>query len=63
MKYTLSKKIVLLFFVFLCFQSVSAQKFWESKYVKLKKDGKLAYLPDEQGNIIPDFSRVGYRQN
>ena len=23
-------------------------------------DGTLKYFPDEKGNIIPDFSRVGY---
>jgi hypothetical protein len=33
---------------------------WESKYVKLNKDGSLQYQPDEKGNTIPDFSRVGY---
>ena len=43
--------------------SVSAQKKWESKFVKLDPKGKLQYIPDEQGNIIPDFSRVGYHQN
>ena len=24
-------------------------------------DGKLVYVPDEQGNIIPDYSHAGYR--
>jgi hypothetical protein len=33
---------------------------WQSKFVKLNKDGSLSYTPDEKGNIIPDFSRVGY---
>jgi hypothetical protein len=33
---------------------------WESRFVKLHKDGSLKYIPDEKGNIIPDFSRVGY---
>lgn len=33
---------------------------WQSKYVQLQKDGKLVYVPDEKGNTIPDFSRVGY---
>jgi len=37
----------------------SSQK-WQSKFVKLNKDGSLEYVPDEKGNIIPDFSRVGY---
>ncbi len=33
---------------------------WESKFIKLNKDGSINYVPDEKGNIIPDFSRVGY---
>ena len=33
---------------------------WESKFIKVNKDGSLKYIPDEKGNIIPDFSRVGY---
>src|SRR5688572_15710417 len=32
----------------------------ESKFIKVNKDGSLKYIPDEKGNIIPDFSRVGY---
>ncbi|RZL50627.1 MAG: hypothetical protein EOP00_03455 [Pedobacter sp.] len=57
------KKVVLFFFTMLLMQPILGQKFWDSKYVKIKGDGKLAYLPDELGNIIPDFSRVGYHQN
>jgi len=37
-----------------------AQKTWESKYIKVNRDNTLTYLPDEKGNTIPDFSRVGY---
>ena len=33
---------------------------WESKFIKQNKDGSLKYIQDEKGNIIPDFSRVGY---
>lgn len=33
---------------------------WQSSLVKVTVDGKLAYTPDEEGNTIPDFSRVGY---
>ena len=33
---------------------------WQSKFVKQEKNGRLVYTPDEQGNILPDFSRVGY---
>jgi len=34
---------------------------WHSKYLKVK-NGKLIYIPDEKGDIIPDFSRVGHHQ-
>jgi hypothetical protein len=34
----------------------------ESKYIGINKDGSLNYKADEDGNIIPDFSRVGYHQ-
>jgi len=40
-----------------------AQQKWESKYLSVAKNGKLNYQPDEKGNVIPDFSRVGYHQN
>lgn len=45
--------------------SVSAIAFtgmpaWESKFVKQQKNGQLDYKADKQGNIIPDFSAVGY---
>lgn len=33
---------------------------WESQFVKTTNNGSLQYVPDEKGNIIPDFSRVGY---
>ncbi len=31
-----------------------------SKFVKQNTDGGLSYVPDEKGNTIPDFSRVGF---
>ena len=49
----------------LCFfnvQFVAAQQ-WQSAFVKVKSDGHLTYVSDQQGNIIPDFSRVGYHQH
>lgn len=36
-----------------------AQQVFNSKYVSVN-GSRLAYHPDEQGNIIPDFSKVGY---
>ncbi|MDB5110396.1 MAG: hypothetical protein JWR67_1510 [Mucilaginibacter sp.] len=35
---------------------------WQSKLVTLNPDGSLTYHPDEQGNTLPDFSRVGYHE-
>jgi hypothetical protein len=35
---------------------------WESKFVQVDKNGQLKYTPDDKGNILPDFSRVGYYQ-
>lgn len=36
---------------------------WQSKFVKIKKDGHLQYIADQKRNTIPDFSHVGYHQN
>lgn len=33
---------------------------WSSEHVFYGKNGKLEYKPDSLGNIIPDFSHVGY---
>ncbi|MDH7571641.1 MAG: hypothetical protein QHJ73_18845, partial [Armatimonadota bacterium] len=37
-----------------------AEKAPHSKLVFPGKDGRLVYVPDEQGNTIPDFSHCGY---
>ncbi|HTH31132.1 MAG TPA: hypothetical protein VL946_07260, partial [Lacibacter sp.] len=50
--------LVLSVIIALSFQSHTVK--WISKFVKLNKDGSLQYIPDGKGNIIPDFSRVGY---
>jgi len=55
-------KLNLIAFFFLITSFANAQTKWESKYVKVKS-GHLTYIPDELGNTIPDFSRVGYHQN
>lgn len=36
------------------------QSLQESQLVKVNDNGKLVYIPDEKGNILPDFSLVGY---
>jgi len=40
----------------------NAQSSWNSVHIREEK-GKLMYVPDEKGNTIPDFSRVGYYNN
>ena len=40
--------------------SFKPKESWQSKFVKLNKDGSLKYIADEKGNILPDFSLVGY---
>jgi len=46
--------------VFLSFQPRTSA--WESRLLHLQKDGQLQYIPDDKGNTLPDFSRVGYEQ-
>lgn len=52
--------IFLLVFFSLLAIGINAQEAWQSNLVKLNTDGSLSYTPDKEGNIIPDFSRVGY---
>lgn len=33
---------------------------WSSKFLHIDQSGRIVYQPDEEGNIIPDFSLVGY---
>src|SRR5688572_28096525 len=54
------QKFVLLILTALILSFVLPSPRWESKFIKLNKDGSLKYIADEKGNIIPDFSRVGY---
>lgn len=52
-----SLKITLIFLFFLSLQVVKAQN---SSLVSLDSNGKLIYTPDAKGNVVPDFSAVGY---
>ena len=54
------QKFVLLILTALILSFILPLPPWESKFIKVNKDGSLKYVPDEKGNIIPDFSRVGY---
>ena len=52
------------FFILLaavCLTPSQAQDAWSTDYAYYGKGGKLSYTPDEEGNVIPDFSHVGYR--
>ena len=55
---------LLSFIVVLCVFLACATTAWaEGNYSKLVypgPDGRLVYVPDEKGNIIPDFSHCGY---
>ena len=42
-----------------CFKSSSAEEIF-SKIVYPDKDGKLVYMPEQNGNVIPDFSHCVY---
>ncbi len=54
-------KRILFIFTFLQFVfNGFSQQTWQSKFVQLDENQNLVYFPDEQGNIIPDFSSVGY---
>ncbi|MDD3078148.1 MAG: hypothetical protein PHH37_03465 [Paludibacter sp.] len=50
-----------LFILTISISTVFCQSTWQSKFV-FESAGKLVYKADENGNIIPDFSRVGYHQ-
>jgi hypothetical protein len=58
-----SQTIFLLILVFLLikYSGTNAQQNWSPEQVYYGKGGNLTYTPDEQGNIIPDFSNVGYQ--
>jgi hypothetical protein len=46
----------------IAFYSPLAAQQWQSSLVKITDNGKLIYIPDANGDIIPDFSSVGYHQ-
>jgi len=35
----------------------------DSEVIKFNDDNRLEYIPDNNGNIIPDFSQAGYKAN
>ncbi|MEI6264368.1 MAG: hypothetical protein WCP74_04655 [Sphingobacteriia bacterium] len=47
-------------FLFGLIHFIANAQSWQSKWVSINKKGAITYTPDEKGNTIPDFSRVGY---
>ena len=41
-------------------ESLAQEQSWSPEHVFYGPGGSLSYTPDEKGNIIPDFSHVGY---
>lgn len=54
------RSLLISFFLFFCNAHSHAQVVWQSEWLRLQTDGRIQYIPDDRGNIIPDFSRVGY---
>lgn len=46
----------------ICSNELFAQAPVDSDIIKFK-DGKLEYIPDDLGNVIPDFSQAGYKNS
>lgn len=58
------KKIITLCYYLFALQVIYSQvehlSIRQSSLVNIDRNGKLTYIPDSQGNTIPDFSHVGY---
>jgi hypothetical protein len=52
-------RIIPILFYLLIFTEYAMPQ-WQSALVSVSGTGKLTYTPDGSGNIIPDFSMVGY---
>jgi hypothetical protein len=62
-KQNILRLICCVLLIALFFTKALAQETWQSKHVRINKKGGLDYIADSLGNIIPDFSNVGYGQN
>lgn len=56
------KKIQYLVLLMVLTAVIAAFKIVENPFFKINANGNITYFPDEKGNVIPDFSRVGYHQ-
>lgn len=55
------KSVFIAYLLMLTHGQLAAQQ-WQSSFVKIDGNGKLTYIADSKGDIIPDFSAVGYHQ-
>ncbi len=55
-------KVVFSGLLLLYSQYISSQATWHSKYISFDQNKNLVYHADDKGNIIPDFSKVGYME-
>jgi hypothetical protein len=56
----LPSHLITLLGLLLLFNSLSAQT---TSLVRYRNDGTLSYTPDSKGNVLPDFSAVGYQNS
>jgi len=54
------KNILFALVILACSFNILHNKEWHSKFVTVEKNGSLHYTADAKGNIIPDFSAVGF---
>ena len=54
------KKLIPFILIFFLFRVSVSQNSWQSKFLSLSGNNHLEYKADIEGNVIPDFSRVGY---
>lgn len=53
-------KKITLWLIGALFVQIGWAQTWQSKFVSINENQQLEYKSDAEGNIIPDFSRVGY---
>ena len=54
-------RIFLSLYAIVCLPLLSSAQTGTSNWVRIGTNGKLQYTPDAKGNIIPDYSMVGYK--
>lgn len=52
--------LICLFAMPMIYSQIQTSPNWQSSHVYVNESGTLTYIPDKQGNTIPDFSHVGY---